>query len=120
MKSWYIKNKDDYKKRVWEYHQKRKITPHYKFLKYRLSAKNRNIEFKINENEFNTFWQKPCYYCGDKIKMIGIDRLDNKKGYELSNIVSCCETCNRMKMIMHHKKFICQCKKITNYIRWKV
>lgn len=28
---------------------------------------------------------------------MGLDRLDNSKGYEITNIVSCCTTCNYLR-----------------------
>jgi len=68
----------------------------------------------LTEKEFKTYWKKQCYYCGDEIKLIGLDRKDNVIGYTINNIVPCCEVCNRMKMIMHHDDFIKQCDKIVN------
>ena len=52
------------------------------------------------------FWGIPCSYCGVNIKTIGIDRVDNTKHYELNNCVSCCSTCNKMKMNLTKDKFI--------------
>ena len=28
---------------------------------------------------------------------VGLDRLDNSKGYVLDNVVPCCDKCNRLK-----------------------
>ncbi len=56
--------------------------------------------FALTRNEFLSFWQKPCHYCGSDISTIGLDRIDNNKGYELSNVVPCCDRCNRMKLTM--------------------
>jgi hypothetical protein len=36
----------------------------------------------------------PCEYCGTEILSRSLDRLDNSKGYDLNNVVSCCEHCN--------------------------
>ena len=60
-----------------------------------------------------------CYYCGASPSTLirpgvysssiytynGIDRLDNEKGYELGNVVSCCGRCNRAKGTMHVDEF---------------
>lgn len=35
-----------------------------------------------------------CHYCGDSQKRIGLDRIDNSKGYTLDNVLPCCPTCN--------------------------
>ena len=45
----------------------------------------------------------------------GIDRIDNSKGYEKYNSVSCCEKCNRMKNILGKAEFIKQCILISKY-----
>jgi len=58
------------------------------------------------------YWQLPCYYCGDNIETIGLDRLNNTKGYSLDNIVSCCTPCNMMKNNNTEDDFIARCKKI--------
>lgn len=86
-----------------------------KYRIYKHGAKVRNYEFEITKEEFMTLWQKNCVYCGNSIETIGIDRVNNKKGYILDNIVSCCIICNRMKMTMDKNDFIEQCKKIINF-----
>ncbi len=61
---------------------------------YKLSAKKRDHSFNITFDQFNLFYQRPCYYCNTPIDRIGLDRIDDKKGYEIDNIVSCCKNCN--------------------------
>lgn len=36
---------------------------------------------------------KPCHYCGDT-RRVGCDRIDNKKGHTMDNVVPCCVECN--------------------------
>ena len=69
-------------------------------------------EFTLTYGEFMMFWQKPCYYCNDPVRFVGLDRVDNTKGYVLSNVVSCCETCNRMKLTQTQNDFLLKCQKI--------
>jgi hypothetical protein len=47
--------------------------------------------------EMMLFWGKPCAYCDREIVTIGLDRVDNNKGYVVGNLVACCGTCNMMK-----------------------
>lgn len=88
----------------------------YKYKEYRRKAKRRELYFTLTEDQFKLFWQKNCFYCNDKIKSIGLDRIDSKLGYELDNIVSCCYICNIMKL--DHSKFelYIHCKKIIKNI----
>ena len=85
-----------------------------KYNRYRLGAKYRNIEFMITFEEFKDFWQKPCYYCGEEINKIGLDRINNKREYKVDNIVSCCSDCNYLKGRFTKDKFIEQCKKVAH------
>lgn len=64
---------------------------------YKKSANKRNINWELTDDEFATFWNKNCKYCGLAINGIGIDRVTNNEGYNLNNCVSCCTKCNYMK-----------------------
>ena len=88
----------------------------YLFRKYKKAAKERKYIFNLTFDQFKKFWQKPCYYCGDKIETIGLDRIDNNKGYEMKNIISCCRQCNYLKGNRNRNDFIMHCKKIVNYL----
>lgn len=95
---------------------------------YKALAKKRNIEFKLSIDETVNLLKQKCYYCNsdpsnyynarirnrvnkkNKIQYAvnnskeydiyynGIDRIDNTKGYEISNTVSCCNKCNTAKL----------------------
>jgi hypothetical protein len=65
-------------------------------------AKRRQIKFILSFDDFITERNKPCFYCGNRIgpptiEGTGLDRIDNNKGYEPGNIVSCCKVCNQIK-----------------------
>ena len=83
-----------------------------KYNAYLTKAKERGYDFNLTKEEFAIYWQKPCYYCGDSIDTIGIDRKDNSRGYELDNIVSCCTFCNKAKNIYTTEYFLDKIKKI--------
>lgn len=78
------------------------------------NAKKEAILFNITKEQFISWYiaQKlQCSYCGlkpeyfkmteDKHLMgkinLGLDRVDNNLGYEISNIVLCCNRCNSIK-----------------------
>jgi len=69
-----------------------------KLVQYRRNAKGRGIPFLLTDEQFSTYWQVPCSYCSSEISTVGIDRIDSSIGYQLDNCVSCCTTCNIMKM----------------------
>lgn len=59
-------------------------------------AKKRNKTFTISYDEFCSIIIQSCFYCSNKMGNIieagsGLDRLDSSIGYELNNVVSCCE-----------------------------
>jgi len=104
----YYNVNNDYREYVKEYGK----TLNGKFYRYKARAKHRKQEFNLTFEEFAIFWQKPCHYCGDLIKTIGIDRVDNNKGYELNNCVSCCAICNYGKMNQTREEYIEHCKRV--------
>jgi hypothetical protein len=84
---------------------------------YIKGSKKRNIDFKISNKLFNSLIIKPCFYCNyyKENEIIGIDRIDNNKGYVEENVVSCCEICNSLKGSQHPQEFIDKIKSIYNY-----
>jgi len=90
-------------------------------LKYKSSAKKRGLSWSLSNEEFGLLTSKNCFYCGIEPKQIcrasrnskqiqqvvynGIDRIDNTKGYESNNAVSCCKICNRAKDVMTQQEF---------------
>lgn len=84
---------------------------------YKIHAKNRNLNFKISNLDFENLILKNCEYCGtlplnnivnkrgDSLLYNGIDRLDNKIGYELNNCITCCKVCNFSKNNMTIEDF---------------
>lgn len=88
---------------------------------YKLSAIKRNLIFSLNKEDFLKTITQNCFYCGaepfNKMKVNGvdryifyngIDRINNKKGYTVGNIVPCCPDCNHAKSN----------KNIENFYEW--
>ena len=76
------------------------------------SAKNRNIEWKLTDDEALLMIQSKCNYCDKLVSFNGIDRIDNNKDYTTDNCVACCKYCNIMKSTYSENKFL----KIVKYI----
>ena len=106
-----LKNPQKYK----DYQKKKSLMPKTRWDFYKKNARNRNIKWELTYEQFMTFWQKPCYYCGTEIETIGLDRVDNSKGYNLDNIVSCCSICNYAKRKLTKEQFIQHCKKVAKF-----
>lgn len=79
---------------------------------YKWCAKDRNLEFSLNIDEFDALTKQNCHYCGQQpVPRIdkstkryngpfignGIDRMDSTRGYTLNNCVPCCFACNYAK-----------------------
>ena len=83
------------------------------FNQYKFAAKKRGIPFKLYIEEFETYWEKPCSYCGDTIiNSVRLDRVNNLYGYIKGNVVSCCKLCNIMKTNLSVEAFLAHIKKI--------
>lgn len=82
-------------------------------------------KWKLTMEEALDIISNPCYYCGtydekmnDNGKLysnIGIDRVDNKKGYTTDNVVPACRLCNYMKYTYSSEKFVEYCMNIWKY-----
>ncbi len=133
----YLKNKDSLnsKKRIWRAANKDKIRAQrarYKlrhpelvkkrlikwqgenrirqrFHAYKYSAKTRGYEFHLTLEQFVLLVQgNRCYYCHGDGK-VGLDRVVNRIGYVLSNVVPCCRPCNVYKRRLGQGQFIRFC-----------
>lgn len=86
---------------------------------YKNAAKERNIEWELDREDFYKMVLGSCTYCGrepfqvyklqqakeKEVIRSGIDRIDSSKGYIQENCVSCCKTCNIAKAGMTQKEF---------------
>lgn len=94
---------------------------------YRISAKNRNLQFLLSKDTFRELTKTNCFYCGANPSAIrraqkqtlngeyvynGIDRVDNSIGYVDGNVVACCKNCNYAKRQMGIGEFLTHIKRI--------
>lgn len=74
--------------------------------------------FEISEEDFRILTSSRCHYCdclpyaiekgrdiGYEYVYNGLDRVDNEKGYMLSNVVPCCKKCNQAKLAYSQDDF---------------
>ena len=103
---------------------------------YKRREKDNNTMFSLTFEQFKILCSKNCYYCNaepviknpcksrkgcypewikqQEIKVNGLDRVDNSKGYTLANVVPCCWKCNRMKAAYSQEEFLDHIKQIIN------
>lgn len=67
-------------------------------------AMRREFDFRLTVAQAFELSQSPCCYCERKgvnkvldFSYVGLDRIDNSKGYTFDNVLPCCKTCNAMK-----------------------
>jgi hypothetical protein len=90
--------------------------PSRRLVRYKSAAKERRIAYELSREEFMSFWQKPCHYCGEPIETIGIDRIDNTRGYVMGNCVPCCRTCNIAKSQMTLEEFLAWAARLAKHL----
>ena len=125
-RSWALKNPEQSVKIVQKYNRShteevkerakdyiKKLTGRYRGLKGNAQSRNYTVTFTLEE--FSKIVSNSCSYCGENEKRIGIDRIDNTKGYTIENSTSCCKICNMMKKTMTVDEFISHTKKIHNH-----
>ena len=89
------------------------------------SANKRGYSFELTLDEISNLSQQVCTYCGKEPEQFlssfpnfiynGIDRVDNTKGYEIENCVTCCKLCNRMKDTLSLDEFKNHIAKVVLY-----
>lgn len=81
---------------------KRERTPKRRYQTAKNDAKRRGLEFNLSFDYWQIEVNKTCHYCRDVLgkrseTTVGLDRLDNSKGYVEGNVASCCAFCNFTK-----------------------
>lgn len=67
------------------------------FSSYKSRAKRKELIFNIPSDVFEVLKERPCYFCRTTKEQVGVDRINNAKGYVSGNCVPCCWDCNRSK-----------------------
>lgn len=85
----------------------------------RRSAAQRGLSCVLTDEQLTDLMLGNCFYCGlspsnqadparrsGSFKYSGIDRVDNARGYQPGNVVSCCAQCNRAKRDLSLVEFL--------------
>lgn len=88
-----------------------------KYKSYQRGAHSRCLSFNINLAMASALFSGACRYCDSTAedlgeRLLGIDRVNNDRGYEASNVVSCCSICNSMKSTLPALIFVNHCTKV--------
>lgn len=73
--------------------------PYVRFAAAKGKAKQRGKGWSLSRKVYIELIKKKCFYCGGKLPevAIGLDRVNNNRGYHKDNVVPCCTACNYMK-----------------------
>lgn len=95
---------------------------------YRHRAKEKGSVFGLSLEECSKLFSQNCHYCKaspssfktnktntSQFYYNGIDRIDNSRGYEKDNVVSCCGQCNRAKGVLSQKDFYDWIQRVKNF-----
>ncbi len=111
-----MSRKDGYQNICISCEQKINQTPHRKHICLKKSAKKRKYEWSLEPEDTSGLILSDCYYCGkpsqEEVKLHGLDRVENDRGYHLDNVVPCCYECNIAKHANTQEGFIDMCKRV--------
>lgn len=96
-RAWDLAHPEEAKKRILRCTSK----PEQRYKKLLHGAFRRNKAVTLTLEEYTQVCDLPCFYCQNRLYKpsanSGVDRLDNSKGYEPGNVVSCCYACNTIR-----------------------
>ena len=90
------------KKSRQELNKKAREKPAARYATLLREAPKRGITVSLTKEEFIKIIEQPCYYCKYKLcdpvkTSSGLDRIDNNKGYQIDNVLSCGMVCNHIR-----------------------
>lgn len=98
---WRQNNPERFKELTKKYYMRDSSKPFFRLNKAKQQAKSRDIPFLLTLEEYSLLIKDPCYYCngafGHVTKGTGLDRIDSSIGYIITNVISSCGICNRIK-----------------------
>jgi hypothetical protein len=84
--------------------------------KYRCDSKEGKIVFDLSPTQFNDITKQSCYLCGNVPPngKCGIDKVNPKGGYVITNCKPCCHSCNIMKRDHDLTVFLNNCRRVVD------
>ena len=83
------------------YYKDKRKEAKYRYNNNKKKAKERGLEFTLTFEQYENLISQPCHYSGESIlgnSGVGLDRIDNSKGYTIDNVLPCAGWCNKMRM----------------------
>jgi len=78
--------------------RKRDLSPKRRFRVVKRLARDKKLTLDLTLKQYFGLLSKPCYYCSKDLYGeygVGVDRIDNSKGYIFTNLLPCCSDCNK-------------------------
>ena len=100
-------------------HQRDKDKLKTRYRVYRKRASNKGLNFDLSLEEFSDLTSLVCYYCNQltfEKTYVGLDRIDNSKGYSRDSLVPCCKRCNYMRWTLNQKDFLNHVERIYEHL----
>lgn len=86
--------------------ERQRTDPKYREAVLRGSCRCRKIGWALPKDLCIDLITDNCFYCGAPAAPLnGIDRVDNGRGYEEDNVVTCCKRCNLAKHAFTRESF---------------
>lgn len=115
-KSWQRLKSDPERKKK---HDATRNTPEKLLKSYKTGAKKRHLSWTISDHFAIMMFHDRCHYCHktpeQNQRLMGIDRIDNARGYDYGNVVPCCKNCNRAKHNLHVDDFRSMCTNVARF-----
>jgi hypothetical protein len=95
---------------------RRSVSERFGYYTYSAGIRKKEWTDEMTQDYCESLFKSQCHYCGKKYVpngyLLGIDRVDNTKGYCIDNCVACCDVCNYMKRTHSKDNFIKMCMHI--------
>lgn len=98
MRKW--NNKPGQKEKTAERLLTQRRKPGTRFAQSKWRANSAKVAWTLTKQTYFALLQMECWYCNgffqkqSEMTGVGLDRIDNSKGYEPGNVISCCGACN--------------------------
>jgi hypothetical protein len=100
-KNHYTQNKQHILKNQQEWYESNKTKLESRYNKAKSTSKQRKIDFNLTFEEYESLIKSAtCHYCkSDLSNMVGhgLDRVNSEVGYNIDNVLPCCNTCNKAR-----------------------